>query len=246
MCRLPHADTVDAVTTSAQLQPPSTSPVPPTRRVPVWARWLIGVCIVAVGVPLAFAAVVVWSFSGGWDGIRPQPEPDDRRVVQARAASGAALDRLTAATLPLVGGAELARARIDECQVGQNNWKVHEGYKLRCERSDVVVLAVADIDDVGGVERLAGRIRAAGLTSVYSGSELGIDGSRDGRYVTGGDQGGSVLVTVVARPAQTYQDPTLGLDPPDVQGDPAGVIAALAQPGASVVVLRTTVTYLQS
>ena len=245
MCRAAAADTVDVVTTPVQLQPP-TVPTPPARRVPVWARWLIGVCVVALGVPVAFAAAVIWSLSGGWDGIRPQPEADDRQVVRARKASGAELERLTAATLPVVGGAELARARTDECEMGQNNWKVHEGYKLRCERSDVVVLAVGGLDGGDGVELLAGRIRAAGLTGVYPGSDLG-DGSSDtGRYASTAVPDGSVEVTVVRRPAESYFDPTARADPADVQGDPDAVLAALRQRGPSVVLLRTTVRYFES
>lgn len=79
---------------------------------------------------LVLTAVFVWSFSGGWDGIRPQPHPDDRRVVRARLLAPTSLDRLTAATLPALGATTIAGARTDECQEGQNNWKIHDGSGL--------------------------------------------------------------------------------------------------------------------
>ena len=48
------------------------------RRLPAWAKVLIGIVIAAIVPPLGVGVVFVWSFSGGWDGIRPQPQPDDR------------------------------------------------------------------------------------------------------------------------------------------------------------------------
>lgn len=119
--------------------PPATSPLA-RRRLPTWAKWLIGVTVVLVVVPLILLAAFAWSFSGGWDGIRPQPHAGDRPVVRGRERAGAPLDRLTSSTLPVVGGAELVRARTDECHEGENTWKRHDGFTLRCELTDVVVV----------------------------------------------------------------------------------------------------------
>ncbi len=55
-------------------------------RLPTWGGWLLALGAVVVLVPVAFGAFVIWSFSGGWDGIRPQAQPDDRQVVRARPA----------------------------------------------------------------------------------------------------------------------------------------------------------------
>jgi hypothetical protein len=180
---------------------------PVRRRLPTWAKVLIAVGSVLVLAPLAAAAVFVWSFSGGWDGIRPQPEADDRRVVQAREASGAELDRLTAATVGLLGAPELARARTDECQVGQNNWKVHEGYKLRCERTDVVVLAAPSNDVALIAQDVDARLRAGALVPSYDGGGLWEPGEEGGGLRT---TGGTVAADGRYRPAEASSDEGTG------------------------------------
>jgi hypothetical protein len=131
---------------------PATQPsearrrVPGPHRFPRWARWvLLALALVVLGV-LVFVAWLTWALSGGWDGLRPKAHADDRAVVTARGLAAAPLDDLTAtvlaaldrsaATLPV----ELARVRTDDCHEGQNNWKVHSGFTLRCELADVVAL----------------------------------------------------------------------------------------------------------
>lgn len=111
------------------------------RRVPRWVTvLLVLLAVVLLGI-LAAVGLLVWAFSGGWDGLRGQADPHDRKVVAARDGSRDDLDALTRETLGAVGGRELARVRFDGCQQGQNNWKIHDGYTLRCELADSVVLA---------------------------------------------------------------------------------------------------------
>ena len=181
---------------------------PVRRRIPTWAKVLIAVGTVLVLAPLAEAALFVWSFSGGWDGIRPQPEADDRRVVRARDASGAELDQLTASTLGLLGAPELARARTDECQVGQNNWKVHEGYKLRCERTDVVVLAAPVNDAAVTAQRVDAQLRAGALVPSYDGSGLWQAGEEGGGLRASGS---AVAAEGRYRPAEASSDEGTGI-----------------------------------
>ncbi|MEO7745737.1 MAG: hypothetical protein ABIV05_05865 [Actinomycetota bacterium] len=178
---------------------PPAPPAPPARRrLPTWAKWLIGVTVVVVVIPLALLAALAWSFSGGWDGIRPQPQAGDRRVVRARERAAAPLDRLTASTLPVVGGAELVRARTDECREGQNNWKIHDGYKLRCELTDVVVRTASEADVSTVAARVDAALRASGRQPTYDGSGLDqqvYGGQAHGSYVgTTGDVSVVVLL----------------------------------------------------
>jgi hypothetical protein len=142
-----------AVTTSA------SGPTPPRRRrlgsrpLPRWASWLvIALLLVLLGVG-AVVAWVAWGFAGGWDGIRPKAQPNDRAVVAARQAAHAPLDQLTGHVLAGLSRSaasgrletvEAARVRVDGCEEGQNNWKIHSGYTLRCELTDVVSLRLTD------------------------------------------------------------------------------------------------------
>lgn len=221
--------------------PPTTSAPPARRRLPTWAKWLIGVTTVAVLVPLALLAVLAWSFSGGWDGIRPQPQAGDRRVVRARERAAAPLDRATRATLPVVGGAELVRARTDECREGQNNWKIHDGYKLRCELTDVVVVTAPDPGVPDASTRVDAALRTAGLRPPYDGAGLDpprYPGTASGSYV---GPAGDVGVTVTQ--GGTGGDPFLLSDAHVVSGDAAAVRAAMSRPGGVRVMVRITRTY---
>jgi hypothetical protein len=106
---------------------------------------LLALLLIVVGL-VAFAAWLSWVLAGGWDGLRSEAEPDDRAVVAARRLAPAPLDGLTAAVLAAMDrstSADLvrtARVRTDDCHEGQNNWKVHSGFTLRCELDDVVAL----------------------------------------------------------------------------------------------------------
>lgn len=214
----------------------------PERRLPTWAKVLLGVAAVVVLVPLALAAWFFWSFSGGWDGIRPQPEPDDRQVVRARERAPQPLDRRTAATLADVGGAEIARARTDECRQGQNNWKIHDGYKLRCELTDVVVLTAPAARVREAAARLDARLRAAGYQPMYDGAGLAEPNSggileKGSYHGPNGDLGIEVLT------AGGGLDSFATSDAPVVSGDAEQVRAALAQPGVVRVVVHVTEQY---
>lgn len=121
-----------------------TASATPTRpgarqRLPRWLWALLAVATVAVAVPVAAGVAFVWSFSGGWDGIRPAAEPTDADVVRARDDSAGAISSEHAATLDEVlvaaGGTVLATAQLDTCRKGMNDWKNHDGYTLSCSRT---------------------------------------------------------------------------------------------------------------
>ncbi len=104
--------------------------------------WVLGgvVTLVLLGV-----GVLWWGLSGGWDGIRPAAQPDDRDVVDAREAGHeplAALADPTAAALAEVG-TDLGREEVDQCSAGQNNWKIKDGYTLSCSQASVTGWEIA-------------------------------------------------------------------------------------------------------
>lgn len=222
--------------------PPATSPPLARRRLPTWAKWLIGVTVVLVVVPLILLAALAWSFSGGWDGIRPQPHAGDRPVVRARERAGAPLDRLTSSMLPVVGGAELVRARTDECREGENNWKRHDGFKLRCELTDVVVVMAPEPGVPDAATRVDAALRATGLQPAYDGA--GLDEPSYGGDASGSYTGTAGQVSVDVRMAGAIGiDPIPGYGPQVVAGDADAVRAALSQPGGVRVIVRTTRQY---
>jgi hypothetical protein len=176
--------------------------VPGWRRLPRWARWLLlALVLVLLGV-LAFGAWLGWVLSGGWDGLRPKAQPDDRAVVAARQAAHAPLDQLTEHVLaglqrPAVSGrlemVEAARVRVDGCEEGQNNWKIHSGYTLRCELTDVVSLGLT-----GAAQPDRGQAPASDLPSLLTALAATVDADvrRDGWTET---HAGSGLSEAIAR-----------------------------------------------
>jgi hypothetical protein len=188
--------------TSPTSTPARRRGVPGWRNLPRWARWpLLALVLVLLGV-LAIGAWLGWVLSGGWDGLRPKAQPDDRAVVAARAQAAAPLDDLTATVLAAMdrlsdtGLVEAARIRTDECHEGQNNWKVHSGFTLRCEIADVLALRLdTDIPGSAGAaptsQRLApletaarsmdAELRDEGWTEAYTGSGLHVSRSGSAR-----------------------------------------------------------------
>jgi hypothetical protein len=100
---------------------------------------VVAVVAVVVAVPLVAGGIFLWSFSGGWDGIRPKAQPTDGTVVSAREASAdrtrsdheAAVRQVIATT----GGTSIAATEVDTCREGMNDWKNHDGYTLSCSRT---------------------------------------------------------------------------------------------------------------
>lgn len=211
-------------------------------RLPTWAKILLAIASVVIVVPLGFAAVVAWSFSGGWDGIRPQADGDDRRVVRARERAAAPLDRSTAGLLPVVGGTELARARTNWCQTGQNNWKIHDGYTLSCELTDVVVL---DLGVPAGADgnRVDAALRGAGYLPVYDGAGLGGPGSSSAGL--SGSYSGPAGQLEVQLVDGTSDDPLPDYGGEVVAGDAAAVRAAVQLGRGQRAVVRVTDQYFR-
>lgn len=221
-------------------------------RLPRWAKVLLVLLSIAVVAVLAVVALFVWALSGGWDGLRPTASADDRRVVTARRAAGDELSELTSRTLDAAApGRELARIRFDDCQQGQNNWKRHDGYTLRCELAESVVLSATDVDVTTAGRRLDRALRAAGWRPEEGSDDLNepdepdhsdLRMSRSGRFTAGERLRHQLDVGVTTRPTS----PVVGAAPYDpatlVQGDLAAFREALAGSGLKIVV-RTSVRY---
>lgn len=211
-------------------------------RLPTWGRWLVAVSAVVVLAPLVFGAVVLWSFSGGWDGLRPQAQADDRRVVRARAGSGVRLDGLTAHVLAAAGATASARVRTDDCRTGMNDWKNHDGYTLRCGRTDVLVVTGAAART--GPQALDARLRAAGLRPAYDGGELTV-ADRTASYRLAVDERATVQVRLLTPPVASYDDPLTTSDARAVEGDADAFHDALVRSRDTVLLLRPTWRYFE-
>jgi hypothetical protein len=226
---------------------------------PRWAKVvLVLVAVLLVGV-LAVIGLFVWAFSGGWDGLRGTASPSDAKVVAAREHSGGELDRLTEGTLRTIGPArELARIRTDSCRSGQNNWKIHDGYTLRCERSDAVVLVPPDADVSAAGRRLSAALTAAGwhvpggrdeLTAPAEPNHSFLDATRRGQLTRTDDDRLLLDLGVTSRGTS----PVSGDVPYDpdatVEGDVTAYREALrggGPDGAGLrLVVRTTVRYFE-
>lgn len=221
---------------------------------------LVLLAVVLLGV-LAAVGLLVWAFSGGWDGLRGQAEPHDRAVTAARDGSRHDLDALTRETLAAVGGRELARVRFDDCQQGQNNWKIHDGYTLRCELTDSVVLAPARAGDVTALAAELDRaLQRAGWRPLGVRNEMTVPddpnlsylrATRTGHYQRGDDRH-QLDVGVTVR-----DDSPVGADLPydsstTVEGDVSAYRAALTpragvQPGSREprIVVHTALRYFE-
>jgi hypothetical protein len=221
---------------------------------------LVLLAVVLVGV-LAAVGLLVWAFSGGWDGLRGQADPHDRAVTAARDGSRDDLDALTRETLGAVGGRELARVRFDGCRQGENNWKIHDGYTLRCEMSDSVVLAPTGAGDVTAVAaELDQALQRAGWRPLGVRNEMTVPadpnlsylrGTRTGHYERG-DERHQLDVEVTVR-ADSRGTADLPYDSStSVEGDVSAYRAALTpragtQPGSREprLVVHTALRYFE-
>lgn len=230
-------------------------------RLPRWAKVVIALLVAVVVAVVAVVALLVWALSGLSNGLRGPTRPSDRTVVAARRAAGPELDALTRDTLAALGPLhELARVRTQECREGQNNWKIHDGYTLRCEVSDGVVLApvsgqpsgpgtgpTSSVPDVSPLAAaLDATLRAHGwtptgettaMTAPATSNLRYLTANRYGRYTLGTSARQLLEVDVTTR-TTAYQAPT------DVEGDTAAYGSALRGPGVRVVV-HTTVRYVE-
>ncbi len=201
---------------------------------------------------LAILALLAWGLAGGWDGLRPQASSDDRRVVGARRAAGGELDDLLASTAAAMGGGQvLASVRYDRCEKGQNNWKVHDGYTLRCELTEAAVRRADDAQVTATAARFDAALRAAGwsaaaaqqMTLPADPQRSVLDSTRSGSYARDGRR--HLLDVVVTSQANSPFVPALPTGPEvETTGDAAGYRQALAADGPKVVTL-TTVRYFE-
>lgn len=239
------------------------------RRLPRWAVVLLVLAAVVVLAVVAAVGLFVWALSGAWDGLRGQADPSDRQVVAARREARGSLDTLTARALGAVGasvaGREAAKVRYDQCRQGQNNWKIHDGYTLRCELSDSVVARPASGDVTSVAARLDAGLRGDGWAPTGVRDEMTQDAragdasvvlTRTGAYHRPDDDRLTLTVVVTVRPDHVWGD--LPYDPGvRVEGDLDAYRRALqgpdptpsaAQPGrapAPRIVVHTSVRYFE-
>jgi hypothetical protein len=224
---------------------------------------LLAVLLLAV---LAAFGLFVWAFSGGWDGLRPHAEPGDRAVVAARSQARGELTSLTADVLGDVPGSELARVRFDQCQQGQNNWKIHDGYTLRCELADSVALSPAAGDVTSVSAEIDAGLQHDGWVPSGIRNEMSqgagqnrsyLLATREGRYARSDDERLALTVRVTVRsPTPAYgflpYDPAVKVEG-DIEAFRRAVEGAAAPPGSTVpgrapaprVVVHTTVRYFE-
>lgn len=199
---------------------------------------------------LGLLALLVWGLSGGWDGLRPQAGPDDGRVVSARRGAGSELDDLAARTAATAGGQPVASVRFDRCAKGQNNFKVRDGYTLRCELTEAVVRRSDGGDVTVTAASLDAALRAAGWSAVAA-REMTLrdpqrsvlQQTRSGSY----DRGRSrqlLEVVVTSRASSPFVPPLPSGPGVTITGDVAGYRQALDAEGLKVVTL-TTVRYFE-
>jgi hypothetical protein len=114
-----------------------TNPVPTPRKSRRGLMIVLTVVVVVlVGVPLAGIGLLYVSFQGGFESMalnhEPAPDQDKPEVVQkraeARAKAESALADLNKSTVIAAGPASYSA----HCERGQNNYKVHEGYRHDC------------------------------------------------------------------------------------------------------------------
>jgi hypothetical protein len=126
-----------------------TAPPPVRHGLPTWLKVLLWTgaavgALVAAGL-LWLAAVL----SGGFDDLLsgPGPSPDDRRVVDARQRSEAALQvqssELTAAVA--ADGPELLSGTAGSCREGQHNWKIDDPFDLVCSQVHVTAVPMGSL-----------------------------------------------------------------------------------------------------
>lgn len=159
-----------------------------------WGRLLLIVILIVlitlVAGALLFALAVLWTFSGGWDGIRPEAQPDGRRVVAAREQAHATLAQrqheLNELLIPATGE-PLADGTADACNRGMNDWKNHTGYTLQCETGVVAVYPLPSASSNATAAAIDTHLRTLGYEpdSDMSAMDIYDNGYGSGRYRKG-------------------------------------------------------------
>ena len=208
--------------------------------------WVVGGvgALVLLGV-----GVLWWGLSGGWDGIRPAAQPDDRDVVDAREAGHeplAALAHPTAAALAEIG-ADLGREQVDQCSSGQNNWKIKDGYTLSCSQAWVIGTTTRATSADAAAAEVDAAVRALGwVPASYGELEVYASGANaSGRYEHPDDQGAVLAVDVVA-PGGADPYVSLGEFGPEYEeGDASPVVDAVSASRSVAVLAVVERTYFE-
>lgn len=182
----------------------------PASRSPRLSKAVI-IVLALLGVALLIVVIVVgafiWSFSGGWDGIRREAQPSDRRVIEGRAAVQEPLAADTAQLekgLTALFGSPIAHGSADGCERGQNNWKIHDGYTLKCDAARVLVYELHSSSPDAAAAGITACVESAGWTAGQYGGlklETGAD-SGSGRWQKG--EADQVLLAIDAPGSEIY------------------------------------------
>lgn len=207
--------------------------------------WLFGSAMLIV---LLAVGWVWWSLSGGWDGIRPAAQPDDRRVVQAREDGAQPLAELADPVEDALaaGGAGAGRAEVEGCRQGQNNWKVTDGYTLSCAQATVLAATSATSTVQGTADDVDARLRELGWrpTSYGEMETVGSGENAEGRYEHPDDPA-ALLVVDVAAPGQDRPYVSLGRFGPSDSPEAQDLLDGLASSSQVAVVATVERTYFQ-
>jgi len=201
-----------------------------------------------VAVVLLGFGAFVWSFSGGWDGIRPAAQPDDGDVVDAREAGWDPLGRLVGPVeQELAGtGSPLGRAQLDACTTGQNNWKIHDGWTLSCAQATVLGSATPSSTVQEAAADVDARLRTLGWEPLsYGGMELRGTGDHAEALYGHPDDPDASLVVQVAAPGQADPYISLAYSSDTQSGDAQPVVDAVEGSSAVTVVAVVERTYFQ-
>ena len=232
--------------------PPAEGPGPPDRaRRPmstgrkVGLGVLVAVAVLAVGA-LLLAGAFLWTFAGGWDGIRPEADPAGPAATRARAEATAELPArqsdLDALVAP-AAGEPLARGTVDGCRRGQNNWKIRDGYTLRCRTAVVAAYPWPGTQEAH--DRLTAALAEHGYSAPSPGDALTLPGA--GEHATGRyEADGTELVVQIDPPGV---EPLISAYYPEgdayLDDETGGIVPAAVGSGRATLTVIATRTYYE-
>lgn len=116
---------------------PSVANNEPPKKNKKWKKILFIVSLIIIAIPLLGYLLLVFSFSGGIDGVisdlKSAPDPKSSSVTEKRNSAkkdiGTEFEQLEKSFIP----SKTADSVYDNCYEGQNNWKVKDGYAHKCD-----------------------------------------------------------------------------------------------------------------
>lgn len=207
--------------------------------------WVLGSVVLLV---LLGVGWLTWTLSGGWDGIRPAAQPDDRRVVEAREAGSEPLAVLADPVEDALaeGGGGVGRVEVEGCEEGQNNWKIQDGWTLSCAQASVLAATSAASSVQAAADDVDARLHELGWRPASYGEmeTIGTGENAEGRYEHPDDPA-AVLVVDVAAPGQDRPYVSLGRFGPSDSPEAQELLDGLATSSQVAVVATVERTYFQ-